>query len=365
MHALTGRAPGNENREIAMTLPTLRDRASARRLTCLAALGASVALAAPAQATDVKFMMDWAWQGPQAFALMARNEGCFEAAGVNITLDRGFGSGRVPVELATGTYQMGLGDLNPTIKFRAENPDSDVITTAILFAGSPLVTVVRNDRGVTEPADLEGKTLAAPDFDAGRQLFPVFAAAAGFDAATVNWLSVDPALREPMMVRGEADGISGFVTSAVPSLIALGMSEEDFTTFYYKDYGAELFSTAVLTTRAFAEANPEAVAAVTACMIRGVQLAEADPEGAIEALVAHEPLTDAPVELVRWQMTIDDMLRTDMAVAEGISTIDMDMLQRSIMSVEDAYGLPHTLQATDLFDPSFLPPAEARMFLAD
>lgn len=332
--------------------------------TALVALALSAAVPAAAQ-TNVSFMMDWAWQGPQAFALMARNDGCFADGGVNITLDRGFGSGRVPVELASGTYQMGLADLNPTIKFRAENPDSDIITTAILFAGSPLVAVVAADSGIEAPIDLAGRTLAAPDFDAGRQLFPVFADAVGLDPDSVNWLSVAPELREPMLVRGEADGVTGFVTSSVPSLVALGMAEEDLRIFYYKDFGAELFSTAVLTTRAFAEANPEAVATVTACMIRGVQLAEADPEGAIAALVAHEPLTDPEVELVRWQMTIDDMLRTEMAVAEGIATIDMEMLQRSIMSVEDAYGLPNTLQAADLFDPSFLPPAEERMFLSN
>ncbi|MGY6632883.1 MAG: ABC transporter substrate-binding protein [Alkalilacustris sp.] len=336
------------------------------------ALAAMVALAAVAQTaapaagqTNVSFMMDWAWQGPQAFALMARNEGCFADGGVNITLDRGFGSGRVPVELATGTYQMGLGDLNPTIRFRAENPDSDIITTAILFAGSPLVAVVRADSGIETPADLEGRTLAAPDFDAGRQLFPVFGAAAGFDYASVNWISVSPELREPMLLRGEADGITGFVTSSVPSLVALGLSEDDLNIFYYTDFGAELVSTSVLTTRAFAEANPEAVATVTACMIRGVQLAEADPEGAIAALVAHEALTDPVVELERWRITIDDMLRTDLAVAEGISTVDMEYLQRSIISVENAYGLENTLRAEDLFDAAFLPPAEDRMFLGD
>ncbi len=337
-----------------------------RSMAAALAVAAASAAAAPAAAqTNVSFIMDWAWQGPQAFALMARNEGCFAEGGVNITLDRGFGSGRTPVELASGTYQMGLADLNPTIKFRAENPDSDIIATAILFAGSPLVAVVRADSGIEEPGDLEGRTLAAPDFDAGRQLFPVFAAATGLDADSVNWISVSPELREPMLVRGEADGITGFVTSSVPSLVALGMSEDDLRVFYYEDFGAELVSTAVLTTRAFAEANPEAVATVTRCMIRGVQLAEADPEAAIEALVAHEPLTDPDVELIRWQMTIDDMLRTDMAVAEGISTIDMDMLQRSIMSVEDAYGLENALQAAELFDDSFLPPAEERMFLSD
>ncbi|MBK5926915.1 ABC transporter substrate-binding protein [Rhodobaculum claviforme] len=334
------------------------------RLSALA--GAAAILAAPVAAqTNVSFIMDWAWQGPQAFALMARNEGCFADGGVNITLDRGFGSGRTPVELATGTYQMGLGDLNPTIRFRAENPDSDVIATAILFAGTPMVAVVRADSGIETPADLEGRTLAAPDFDAGRQLFPVFGAAAGFDHTTVNWMSVSPELREPMLVRGEVDGITGFVTSSVPSLEALGLGRDDLRIFYYADYGAELVSTSVLTTRAFAEANPEVVATVTRCMIRGVQLADADPDGAIAALVAHESLTDPVVERERWQITIDDMLRTDLVVAEGISTVDMDFLQRSIASVEDAYGLENTLRAEDIFDASFLPPAEDRMLLSE
>jgi NitT/TauT family transport system substrate-binding protein len=60
-------------------------------------------------------------------------------------MDRGFGSGRVPVELAGGNYDMGLADINPTIKFRAENPDSDLIAVAVMFSGSPLVAVVNAD----------------------------------------------------------------------------------------------------------------------------------------------------------------------------------------------------------------------------
>ncbi|MFN3613554.1 MAG: ABC transporter substrate-binding protein [Rubrimonas sp.] len=326
----------------------------------LAALSLA-ASAATAAATDVKFMMDWAWQGPQAFALVARNAGCFEEAGVNLTLDRGFGSGRVPVELASGTYQMGVADINPTIKFRAENPDSDIIAVAVLFEGSPLMAVVKADSGIETPADLAGRKLAAPDFDSGRQLFPVFAEAAGIDASGIEWISVAPELREPMLVRGQADGVTGFLTSSVPSLIALGIAPDDLRVFKYQDYGVELFSTSILTTRAFAEANPDAVRAVVACMIEGVIEADADPEGAIAALKAHEALTDEAVELDRWMITVNDMLRTDNVVANGVSAVDMARLQRSIESVEAAYGLPHNLKAEDIYTDAFLPAADARM----
>ncbi len=336
------------------------DRKSMSRAVLAATLSVGMG-ATSAAATDIRFMMDWAWQGPQAFALMARNAGCFEEGGVNITMDRGFGSGRVPVELAGGNYDMGLADINPTIKFRAENPDSDLIAVAVLFAGSPLVAVVAADSDITEPADFEGTTLAAPDFDAGRQLFPIFAAATGIDDSTVEWISVSPELREPMLVRGEADGITGFITSSTISLDRLGMSTDEQRVFRYKDFDVELYSTSILTSRAFAEENPEAVSTVVACMINGVQMAMADPEAAMEALVDHEPLTDPEVELRRWRITMEEMITTPAVVESGISTIDSEYFQRSIASVEDAYGLPNVLSVDDIFSDAYLPPAEERM----
>lgn len=336
------------------------DRKTLSRTVLAATLSLGMG-ATSAAATDIRFMMDWAWQGPQAFALMARNSGCFEEGGVNISMDRGFGSGRVPVELAGGNYDMGLADINPTIKFRAENPDSDLIAVAVLFAGSPLVAVVAADSEITEPSDFEGTTLAAPDFDAGRQLFPIFAAATGIDDSTIEWISVSPELREPMLVRGEADGITGFITSSTISLDRLGMTTDEQRVFRYKDFDVELYSTSILTSRAFAEENPEAVSTVVACMINGVQMAMADPEAAMEALVDHEPLTDPEVELRRWRITMEEMITTPAVVESGISTIDADYFQRSIASVEDAYGLPNVLTVDDIFSDAYLPAAEERM----
>jgi NitT/TauT family transport system substrate-binding protein len=329
----------------------------------VASLIAVAALAAPAAAADVKFMMDWAWQGPQAFALVAKNTGCFEKGGVNITLDRGFGSGRVPTELASGTYQMGVADINPSIKFRAENPASDIIAVGMLLTRSPLVAVVRADSGIAEPKDLEGKTLAAPDFDAGRQLFPLFAEATGIDASKVTWISVKPELREPMLIQKQADGVTGFITSSVPSLAKLGLPVERQRIFRYADFGVELYSTAILTTRAFAEANPEAVRTVVGCMIEGFRMSEKDPAAAIAALAAHEPLTDTAVELGRWEMTLNEQVRIDEVRANGVSYVDMDRLQRTITAVEKAYGIAPTLKAEDIFVDDFLPEAAARKLM--
>ncbi|MEM6381855.1 MAG: ABC transporter substrate-binding protein [Pseudomonadota bacterium] len=326
------------------------------------AAGLTVGLGATsALATDVRFTMDWAWQGPQAYALMAQESGCFEEGGVNISFDRGFGSGRVPVDLAAGTYDMGVADINPTIKFRAENPDSDLIAVAVLFDGSPLVAVVSADSEIVEPKDFEGTTLAAPDFDAGRQLFPIFAKANEIDESTIEWISVSPELREPMLVQGEADGVTGFITSSTMSLARLGMTEDQQRVFRYKDYGVELYSTSILTSRAFAEANPEAVTTVVGCMLEGLKMAIADPDAAIAGLAEFEPLTDVPIERQRWQISIDEMIMTDNVKENGISSVDEERFNLGIIEVENAYDIPNSLTMDDIYTDAYLPSKEDRM----
>lgn len=338
---------------------------SRRALMAAAAFGATFGvLAQPASAemTKVRFTMDWAWQGPQATALLAKKLGYFEAEGVDIELNRGFGSGRVPVDLAAGTYDMGQGDMSAVIKFKAENPDSQVMTVAVLYDGSPLVAVVKADGPIKSPKDFEGKTLAAPDFDAGRQLFPVFAAATGIDMSKVNWMSVKPELREPMLAQGQADGITGFITSSKFGLRALGMEEgRDVTIFRYVDYGVDLYSTGIHTTRGFAEANPKAVTGTIRAMIKGTQAAMADIDAAMAALKEHEPLTDVALEKDRLQTSFDELILTETVKANGISFVDPVRMQRNIASVEAAYGLPAKVKVEDVYSDAYLPPREDLM----
>ena len=102
-----------------------------RRAALLAAGGTLAApFAARAQAPRVRLMLDWAFQSPNAFALLAREKGYFRAAGVDVQVDRGQGGGAVPVALAGGSYDMGYADINPTIRFMAENPDRRIVAMA-------------------------------------------------------------------------------------------------------------------------------------------------------------------------------------------------------------------------------------------
>lgn len=108
----------------------------------LALAGAGL-LAAPGVARAqglprVKYQVGWAFQGPNAWSLLARDRGHFREAGIDIQIDRGFGSGRVPIDVAGGAYEIAQADMSPVIKFIAENPNAGVVVVGVTCPASSL-----------------------------------------------------------------------------------------------------------------------------------------------------------------------------------------------------------------------------------
>ncbi|MGG5819145.1 ABC transporter substrate-binding protein [Falsiroseomonas sp. HW251] len=333
-----------------------------RRRLALASAGL---LAAPAIARAqglprVKYQVDWAFQGPNAYMLFGRDRGYFREAGVDIQIDRGFGSGRVPIDVAGGAYEMAQADINPVIKFIAENPSAGLVVVGVWGDKSLLCATVRADGPVRTPKDLEGRTLAAPDSDAGRQIFPAFARAAGIDASKVNWLTVRPELREPMLVQGRADGITGAATSTGMSLKALGMDFPQQRILWYRDYGLPLYGTCWLTTQDYARRNPQLVRAVLRGAVRSLREAYRDPAASIAALKAAEPLTDVAIETERQQLSFAEQVISDHSLANGISAVVPSRFQLGLTAVEEAYGMAPRLKPEDVYTDAFLPPAAER-----
>ncbi len=329
-------------------------------------LGAAASLAAlPAFAqgtplTKLKFTLDWARQGPNAYVDLGKEKGFFRDAGIDVTIDRGFGSGRVPTDIAAGTYDMGQGDIGPVIKFMAQNPDSDLIAVAIWGDRSLMGVTVRSDSAVKLPKDLEGKTLAAPETDGGRQLFPAFAKAANLDVSKINWMTVTSELREPMLVQKKADGITGAVTSTSMSLKTLGMDTSQQRTMLYRDFGVDLYGYCYLTTRKYLAANPQAVRGALKALFKSLVYANNNRAESIAVLKKVEPLTDVTIETERQAISYDQMVISDYVRKNGISSVDPARLQRVLRTIEEAYGLAPRLTPERVYTDAFLPAAVER-----
>src|SRR5277367_5763818 len=115
--------------------------------TCLDRVGGAALLlalttGAAAAQTNVKFSLDFTLQGSQAAFYLARDRGYYAAEGLNVTaIDVGRGSGDTVGRVASGTYDLGFGDINSLIEFDAKNPGREIPAVMMVYDKAPLSIV--------------------------------------------------------------------------------------------------------------------------------------------------------------------------------------------------------------------------------
>lgn len=309
----------------------------------------------------LKFTLDWAYQGPQAPFLVALYKGYFAAEGLDVTIDRGYGSADAVTKIATGVYDIGFADINTMIEFNVQNPERALIAVAVVYNYAPFSIVTLRGKGIEKPQDLEGKTLGAPAGDASRRLFPVFAKVTGIDPNTVNWVTMEPALRERLLVLGQVDAISAHFFTAVLNLKAMGVAEEDIVVMLYADYGLDLYGNAVICSPKLLEEKPEAVRAFLRALTRAWHDTLANPEEAVSFVKLRDPLIDPEVELKRLQLAIKVCMITPEVLERGFGDVSLDRLARAAFLVAEGFGLPSVPSPEQVFTSAFLPPLEERV----
>ncbi len=324
-------------------------------------LATGLGLAQPARQTTWKFTLDFIVQGPQAPFLVALEKGYYAKEGLNITIDRGFGSADAVSKIAGGAYNLGYADINSMIEFNARNPGRELVAIAVLLNEPPFSIITLRREGITRPIELYGKKLGAPAGDAPRRLWPLFARAVGMHPASVEWITMDVPLREPMLVRGDVNAISGFYFTSFINLKAARVDPAEIIAFMYNDQGLPLYGNAIMAPPSLLEREPEAVRGFLRAFILALKDTITNPAEAIAVVKRRDPLLREDVELERLQLALRHNILTRDVRANGFGVIKGERLSRSIDLVADAFGLPTKPAWQRVFTDKFLPPKAERM----
>ncbi len=332
-----------------------------RRAMAALALGAALSASLPAAAqTPLKFTLDWVFQGPTSPFLVALDKGYYKAEGLDVTMDPGQGSAGAVQRVATGAYDIGFADVNSLIEYNAKNEGKEILCVFMAYDFPPFGVHALKKSGIAKPADLAGKKLGAPVFDASFRLFPAFAKKVGLDAASVQHVNLTPQLREQSLVQGTVDFISGHYFSSILDLKARGVKPEDVVSFNYSDYKMDVYGNGIIVSPALA-AKPEVVTAFLRATAKAWKEVAANPSLGITAAKKRDPLIDEKLEAERLDMSLKMNVLTPFVKDNGMGDVDPARFARSVKDVADAFGLPAAPEPDKVFSAKFLPPKAERM----
>jgi NitT/TauT family transport system substrate-binding protein len=333
------------------------------RLGLLAATFAGIfAGSASAEATKVKFVLDWSVIGTHAPFAVAFKDGIFQKYGLDVKIDRGYGSTDTISKVGNGTYDFGFADPNLLLQYNAKNPDAKVTMVLLLHDGSQSAVVARKASGISSPKDLEGKKIAGAAGDNSRMLFPIYAKLAGVDASKVEWATVQPQIKDTLLSQGNVDAVATLEPTTLLALKKYGANPDDYVSFRYSKYMPELLGTGVIVSERTIKERPEIIREFVTATIEGMKYSLIHPKEAVATLSALDPLVDLDNEAARFKLGNDMAMSSPDLKRDGIGAVTPERLKKAVEYISTIANVPVPEDLKEIYNQDFLPPKADRLF---
>lgn len=314
-------------------------------------------LKAQAQAlTPVKLSLDGRIEGPSAPFFVALEAGFFKNEGLDVSIEPSAGGPEPITRVATGAFDLALGDINALIRYRDQIPNAPVKAVFVVNNYPTYAIVGRKSRGVASPGDLGGKKLGLPLLEQASAQWPTFAKLNNIDAAKVTTVTVGVPVREPMLASGEIDAVTAQSFGTPLALRDKGVPADDITTLMMSNFGLELYGNSIIANTKFAAEKTETLQGFLRALLMGLKATIRDPGNAVETVMRRNNGASREIELERLNTVIRLSIVTPEVEASGIGGVEAKRFATGFDQIALGYAYKNRPKPEDIFDPRFLPP---------
>ncbi|MFD2793076.1 ABC transporter substrate-binding protein [Promicromonospora vindobonensis] len=240
----------------------------------------------------VTVTLNWVPYGEHAPLYYGVEQGFFEEEGIDLTIQPGNGSGNTVQQVAQRNTDFGWSDTPPLAN--GISSGMPVRSVGVFLQTGPSSVEFFADQGITEPADLVGKTVGGTPGDAMYGTFPAWLELNGVDPADVTVVNVDAAGKIAALIEGKVDAIQGFHHDQAPTIE--NQSGEEVDALPFADFGMNLLGTGLVANEATIQEDPELVEAMVRATSRSFLEAADNQDAAVKAMA--DSAEQAPEESV-------------------------------------------------------------------
>ena len=272
--------------------------------TAIAGIAAAAfAPAAPATAgTSITYILNWIAGGDHAPYYWALQEGKYQAAGVDLTIEQGKGSQLSAQRVGIGQNELGLSDMANVLI--ALGKGAEEVAVMNVYANSPQGFYWLKSSGIGGPADFAGRKIGNPPSDAARAMWPAFAQATGLDENAVSWVNVQPNAKLAALKSKSIDITTSFYNIHHIFQAELGA---DMGFLAWKDVGVNPYGNSIIVNREFLDKNRDAVAGFVKVTQQAFHDCVVTPEPCVQALVDANTGLKFDNELQNWKLVTELM----------------------------------------------------------
>jgi len=319
----------------------------------LACVITAAVLASPTQAQD-KFTLALNWI-PHALHFgiyLAQERGWYRDAGIDLTIQRGFGSTDTVKRVATGSADFGMADAASVMVGRANGINTKLVAMLMERPADAIYFVKGGD--IKSVKDLEGNTMGAAAGETSLNLLPVFAKSAGIDSKKINIVTMSSPNKIPSLVQRRVDTIVTFTNEEPMIRNAAKSANAEIGRFLFADYGVDYYSIGFIVSDKMFQSKPQAIEKFLEATLRGYAEAFRDPAAGLDAFIKNNPESSRDLMQQQWE-ALQYNIKTPTALAKGLGFIDEDKMSKTLQLMREFQNVKADVKPSEVYSIDELP----------
>lgn len=312
---------------------------------------ATVVTAAAAQ-DKVILSLQWIPAANHFGIFAAKEEGFYRDAGLDVEVQRGYGSGESAKRVATGTADFGIADAAAVIVGR--NNGLKVKQVASLYEKSPNAIFYIKGTGINTLKDMEGRSIGATAGEASLNLLPILATNAGFDAKKITIMNVTPSAKYASLVAKTVDSIVAFTNEAPTIENAAEKTGQKIGQFVFSDYGVDYYSLGFIASDRTIADRPDVVRRFLLATMKGYAWSIKNTTKAADDYMKNFPESSREITLQQWDAALP-LILSDNVKKNGFGFLEKGKMAETLRLIVTSQKIDSSMEVTDIFDTRFVP----------